>query len=36
MSDGEQLRLAELLERWLQLSAIDNSAPPMLGEDGDG
>lgn len=35
MSDAERRQLAELLERWLQHAEIDNSSPPMLGEDGE-
>jgi len=34
MSEADRARLADLLERWLLLSGIDNSPPPMMGEDG--
>jgi DNA-binding MarR family transcriptional regulator len=33
MPRGDQSLLADMLERWLQLSHIDVAAPPMLGED---
>ena len=33
MPEQDRLDLAELLERWLSLSGIDNEAPPMLGEE---
>lgn len=33
MSATDRLQLAELLERWLDQAGIDNSAPPMMGED---
>ena len=35
MSAADRARLADLFEQWLQRSDVDNSAPPMLGEDGD-
>lgn len=34
MSTADRVRLAELLERWLELSGTDNSSAPMMGEDG--